>query len=700
MALRDDDKEFLRQLAWIYPSEYVAELKELAEAVIAEQLAAGERQNIRDIIWRIMAKIRSEADGSTVSEAEKAASEAAQAEADRETRDRVWAALSAGQLHIPAGMGPEVIQPLVEALAEPPLAARARSVLCRLTDGGAIDAFCREWAKSRSPELEEILLEAGYLAAQPLRLRLLTVLKTNADRVMLAEGTELVPELLAAVDDPDRGIAGLARRLLLTLTDRQAIDTVCETVLADPENERLQAWAVMACYAPANDSRAALYYAVTGQWDKYYALDWQEDRPLLTRGYREAAVTERRRFLAAARQGGQGLLLTGLLLTGTGQEEYEEITAADWEALLDLLAGQQRWPELHRLVFRAPAQWAAEITLLLRSSGWQPGAWAQPDWEKSLAACPRAGKNAFVPDGRALTDLAADQGAIEAMAFHPNKRLAAGGGCDGRLRLWQLGSPQIWRTVDLHAEAITAAAFTADGRYLATAGREGKVHIWQLPAVKWAGSVSGQPGLVTAMATGPGGTILAAACAGGLTAARVWEWDGAYMTIQGQYPGNWFHAAAVSAEHRLAVGGGRDGIIRLYALTGSQQDNRCWAAHTGAVEALKLSGDGNYLVSTGADGLLKIWQTASGRLLWALPAAGRLLAISADGALAASDNPGQRSIAIRQLRLVKPLAQATHADWHHAGRLLAAADLAPESVRAVAFLQTILDSKFRYDIRL
>ncbi len=700
MALRDDDKEFLRQLAWIYPSDYMAELQELAEAVIKEQLAAGERQNIRDIILSIMSKMQSGAAGNAVSEEEKAAGEAVQAEIDREIRDKVNAALIAGQLHIPVGMGPEVIIPLIEALADPVLSVISRSVLCQLSDGGAIDAFCCEWAKNRSAELEQILMQSGYLAAQPLGIRLLTVLKTNADRVMLAEDAELLPELLAAVDDPDRSIAGYARRLLLTLTNRPAVDTVCETVLADPDNERLQAWAVIAGYAPADDSRAALYFAITGQWDKYYALDWQEDRPLLTRGYNEASISEKQRFLAAARQGGQGLLLTGLLLTGNGRDEYEEITAADWEALLDLLVSQQRWQDLYRLVFKAPVEWSGEITMLLRNSGWQPEEWAQQGWERSLAACPRSGRNTFVPDGRELIVLETDQADIEALAFHPNNRIVAGGGRDGRLRLWQLGSPQIWRTVDLHAEAITAVAFTADGRYLATAGQEGKVHIWQLPAVKWVGSVSGQPGLVTAMATGAGGTILASAWAGGQAAARVWEWDGSYMTNQGQYPGRWFNAAAVSAEQRLAVGGGWDGIIRLYALAGSKQDNRCWAAHTGPVQSLRLCRDGKLLVSTGADGLLKIWQTVSGKLLWALPVAGRLLAVSTDGSLAAISNPGQCKILIQQLRLAKPLTQATHADWQHAGRLLAAAALEPETSQAVEFLQTILDSKFRYDIIL
>ncbi|SMC70836.1 WD40 repeat domain-containing protein [Sporomusa malonica] len=702
MALRDDDKDFLRQLAWIYPSDYMAELKELVEAVVKEQLAAGERQNIRDIVWGIMNKSRSGASDASPDQ-DSASDQAAQAEADREVREKVLSALSAGKPHIPAGMGPEGIGPLIETLAaDVGAAACARTALSSLTDSGAIDAFCSEWAKSRCPELEEILLEAGYLASQPLGIRLSTVLKTGADRVMLDDGPELVPELLIAVDDSDRIIAGRARRLLLTLTDRQAIDAVCEIVLAEADNERLKSWAVIARYAPSNDSRAAFFYAATGQWDKYYALDWQEARPLLAKGYKEAGSAERQRFLEVVRKDGQSLLLAGLLLENSGHDEYEEITTKDWETMLELLVSQQRWPELYRLAFRAPVNWAAEITLMLQSAGWQPRAWERPGWEKTLAVCPQNGREAFVPDGRemALLEFALTDTVIECAAFHPNGRIVAGGGRDGRLRLWQIGSRHVWRTVDIHADAITAIAFTPDGRYLATAGREGKAHTWRLPEVKWVNSVNGQPGMVTALEADYSGQLLAAACAGGAAAARVWGWDGAYMVNQGQYPGSVFGAAAVNAQLRVAVGGGRDGKIRVYALTGSKCGNRSWAAHIGAVESLKLSGDGRIAVSTGADGMLRVWQPECGQLLWSMPESGRLLAVSYDGSTAAVSKPEDGIIAIKQIRMIKPLARATHADWRQAQELMAVPDLVPAVGQAVTFLHTLLAGKFRYDIML
>lgn len=699
MGLGAEDKDFLRQLEWIYPADFMAEVRQLVEAVVNEQLAVGERQTIREIVATVMARLQLGAEGVSGTETDADAA-AVQAATERAVREKVLAALQVGQYHIPAGMGPEVIGPLVDALSsvEAVVAGNASQALGALTDGGAIDALCRLWSETRQMELEHILVTAGYLASQPLGLRLLTVLKTGANRMMLNEGPALVPELLLAVDDADRIIAGRARRLLLTLTNRQAIDAVCETVLVHGQ-ERLKNWAVIARYAPASDSKAALYYCITGQWDNYYALDWQEARPLLTKGYNQATPAAKQRFLTAARQSGNSLLLVGLLLEGGRQDEYEEITDEDWAAMLDTLTSQERWSELYRLALRAPANWAAEFVLALGNACWQPETWKCADWENSLSSCPQAGKNMFVPDGRLLNVLETGQATIECAAFHPNGRLVAGGCTDGRLQLWQITSGTLWRTVNLHDQGITAVAFTPDGRYLVTAGRDAQVHIWQLPAVKWVSSIKGQPGLVTALAADKCGELFALSCAGGILPARAWWWDGSYMTTKAKYHGSLFCTAAVTIEKRVVAGGGQDGRIRSYTLAGGLGGNKLWTAHTGPVQGLVYSGDGQLLVSNGADGTIKVWQAESGGLLWSASEQDKLLAVSHDGALAILKS-AQGRVAIRQLRLNKPLALATHGDWHHVAALLASPELETPARQAGSFLHSLLTAKFRYDIML
>ncbi|WP_371365402.1 hypothetical protein SRRS_01990 [Sporomusa rhizae] len=700
MPLQGEDKEYLWQLSMIFPNDYIEEVKRQAEAVIEEQVAAGEHQNIRIIVWDIMTKMRAEAEG-TLSKTDNSTDEQDEQQA-KAVEEKVLAALSSNQLHIPADMGPEAIEPLVRAFdsQDKRIAANAETALRHLTDGGAIDCFCRLWAETRSAGLEKILVEAGYLAAQPLGIRLLTVLKTGAGRIMLPTGRELIAELLVAVDDADRVIAGRARQLLLTLTDSKSAEAVCERVLAE-DNGRLQDWAILAGYAPVDDSKASLYYCITGQWDKYYALDWQTHRPLLAKAYEAAVPTERQRFLQAARGSGHSLLLVSLLLDGSNRAEYEDLSDRDWSAMLDTLVSQERWSELYRLACKAPPGWAAECVLTLFDAGWQPAEWERPNWQKLIANCPQTGRDLFVPDGRQVSVIE-NWGAgisINCAAFHPNGRIVVGGGSDGRLRLWQTASGALWRTADLHAAGITSVTFTADGQYLVTAGQEGKVHIWRMPDIKWVSSVSGQPGLVTALAAGQQGTLLALACAGGVAPARAWSWDGSQMITRGQYPGSLFSTAAVDWENKAVIGGGRDGKIRSYAVAGGRGGNKLWAAHTGKVESLCISPDGKLFVSGGADGTIKVWQATTGDLLWSIPEAGKLLAISGNVAQGLVANPDERTMAVRQLRWDRPLAFATQADWRQAADL-AARQQVPAARQASEFLHTLLSVKFCYDILL
>lgn len=701
MGLGNEDKEFLRQLAWVYPSDFVAEITQLAEALVTKQLAAGERQHIREIVSTIMARFQVEAEGGLLPE-QIAEAAAIQAAAAAEIREKVIVALVDGKAFIPAGMGAEVIAPLTEVLGseDAALAGEAWRALSSLTDGSAIDELCRLWAESRRPELEQIMVEAGYLAAKPLALRLLTVLKTGADRVMLPEGADLIPALLMAVDDADRIIAGRARRLLLTLTDKQAIDALCETVLSQGR-ERLRNWAVAANYAPSADDKAALYYCITGQWEKYYALDWQDTRPLLAQGYSRATTAERQQFLAATRQSGHSLLLVRLLLKSGRRAEYEELTDQDWAAMLDTLASQERWEELYRLIFFVPTNWAAEFVLTLAGAAWTPKPWQCADWENILAACPRSGQTMFVPDGRQLAVLESPEApaSIVCATFHPNGGLVAGGGSDGRLRLWQTTDGTLWRTVNLQAEAITALAFTPDGRYLVTAGQDAKTHIWQFPDVKWVSSVKGQSGQVAALAADESGKLLALAGAGGVLPAKVWSWDGLVMNIEAQYPGGLFCTAAVNPRLRLITGSARDGRLRTYALAGAAGGNKLWTAHCNQIQGLEYSGDGRLLVSSAADGTIKVWESATNKLLWSMQLDGRLLAVSHSGARIIVQSPGGEVI-IRQLRFSKPLALASHEDWQFAAGMKATPGLEPETWQASCFLHSLLMAKFRYDIIL
>ena len=80
---------------------------------------------------------------------------------------------------------------------------------------------------------------------------------------------------------------------------------------------------------------------------------------------------------------------------------------------------------------------------------------------------------------RSLGRLEGHDREVNAVAFHPTRRIIATGDVGGALRLWDSESLECYAVRPAHAAEITALAFTPDGRTLASGGVDGTVHLWE-----------------------------------------------------------------------------------------------------------------------------------------------------------------------------------------------------------------------------
>lgn len=244
-------------------------------------------------------------------------------------------------------------------------------------------------------------------------------------------------------------------------------------------------------------------------------------------------------------------------------------------------------------------------------------------------------------------------GRVNSVAFSPDGQLVASGSDEHSIRLWDVRTGKLLRTLTGHADRVYSVVFSPDGQLLASGSKDTTVKLWDVRTGRELLTLTGhsvrycEGFWLYSVAFSPEGQILASSDD---QAIRLWDvqtgkllrtfpegshsitfspdgqiiasdsgklWDihtGKILrTLTGNLPWGGYFVAFIPNGQFLA-GGSLDGSLGLWDVqTGTMF--RTLTKHSGSLYSVAFSPDGQFLAGSSEDQTIRLWNVRTGTIL-------------------------------------------------------------------------------------
>ncbi len=211
---------------------------------------------------------------------------------------------------------------------------------------------------------------------------------------------------------------------------------------------------------------------------------------------------------------------------------------------------------------------------------------------------------------RELGRLAGQKGAVQGIAFSPDGKILVTGDAAGTVGLWAVDTRAMKSSIKAHSGRVEALAMTADGALIASAGADRTVKVWETKTGKEKAQFGGVAAEVTYLQFASTGQQLLVGTKNGILS----RFNLATSKSEAEIKAGEQSVAAAVGSTGIAAFGGSDGKIILVELT-SGREIKTLDGHKRAVRFLGFGGKAQRLISSGDDGAVRLWDTASGERL-------------------------------------------------------------------------------------
>ena len=154
--------------------------------------------------------------------------------------------------------------------------------------------------------------------------------------------------------------------------------------------------------------------------------------------------------------------------------------------------------------------------------------------------------------------------AVQALAVDPSGRWLASGSADSIVKLWNLETNEVRRTLRGHGDFISVLSYSPDAATLAAGSLDGSIKLWSATTGRALRTLNNHKSRVTAIAYSANSDVIASAAEDGTVRLRGLKRSRVYGALKNLGPGA--KTLAFANDGRTLVTGGLDGLVRLWPL--------------------------------------------------------------------------------------------------------------------------------------